>query len=113
MTAVRETLRLYACGYAEPTPERGACARVAGRPVARFRTDDGAVHALCDHGPSSGASVLSCGIVGTRGQAPAVASPMDTQVFDVWTGRCRDDPRCAVAVSAVRVRSGRAEGGVR
>ena len=40
--------------------------------------------------PYSGASVLSRGIVGSRQDAPTVASPMYKQVFDLRTGACLD-----------------------
>ena len=38
--------------------------------------------------PFSGAYVMARGLVGTRGDAPTVASPMYKQIFDLRTGRC-------------------------
>ncbi len=35
--------------------------------------------------------MIARGIVGTRGDAPTVASPMSKQVFDLRTGVCLDD----------------------
>lgn len=78
------------CSYAELTPERGACAMVAGTQVAVFRTFDGALYALSNLDPFSGAHVVSRGILGTRGGVPTVASPMYKQVFDLRTGACLD-----------------------
>ncbi len=67
-----------------------------GRQVALFRTYDGAVYALDNQDPFSGANVLSRGIVGSRGDVPTVASPMYKQVFDLRTGACLDEPDVSV-----------------
>ncbi|MEV3926127.1 nitrite reductase small subunit NirD [Actinomadura coerulea] len=93
------------CSYAGLTPERGACAMVEGTQVAIFRTFDGRLYALSNLDPFSGAHVLSRGILGTRDEAPTVASPMYKQVFDLRTGACLDDPRVALPTFPVR-RSG-------
>ncbi len=78
------------CRLEDLAPERGAAALVAGEQVALFRLVDGTVHAVQQRDPYSGAHVISRGIVGTRGDAPTVASPMYKQVFDLRTGRCLD-----------------------
>jgi nitrite reductase (NADH) small subunit len=90
------------CSYAGLMPERGACAMVQGVQVAVFRTFDGALFALSNLDPFSGAQVISRGILGTRGGAPTVASPMFKQVFDLRTGSCLDDPRVALPTFAIR-----------
>jgi nitrite reductase (NADH) small subunit len=90
------------CGYADLTPERGVCALVEGVQVAVFRTFDGALHALANLDPFSGAQVISRGILGSRGGAPTVASPMYKQVFDLRTGICLDDPGVALPAFPVR-----------
>lgn len=100
---------LDVCHLGELEPERGACALVRGVQIALFRTHDGCVHALSNYDPFSGAYVLSRGIVGTRGDAPTVASPMYKQVFDLRTGACLDDPDVAVPAYPVRLRGGRVE----
>ena len=89
--------------------ERGVAALVGGEQVALFRTPDGAVHALANRDPFSGAMVLARGIVGTRGQASTVASPMYKQVFDLASGVCLDDPAVAVPAYPVQVRDGLVE----
>jgi nitrite reductase (NADH) small subunit len=78
------------CRLDDLAPERGAAALVAGEQVALFRLVDGTVHAVQQRDPYSGAHVISRGIVGSRGDAPTVASPMYKQVFDLRTGRCLD-----------------------
>ncbi|NED99371.1 nitrite reductase small subunit NirD [Phytoactinopolyspora halotolerans] len=97
------------CAYDALLPERGAAALVGGVQVALFRTYDGEIHAVSNRDPFSGAYVLSRGIVGTRGDAPTVASPMHKEVFDLRTGVCFDHPEVAVPVYEVRIRDGRVE----
>jgi nitrite reductase (NADH) small subunit len=90
------------CAYQWLEPERGVAALVDGAQMAVFRTHDGALFAIDNRDPFSGACVLSRGIVGTRGDTPTVASPMHKQVFDLTTGRCLDDPAVAVRTYPVR-----------
>lgn len=90
------------CDYADLTPERGACAMIEGTQVAIFRAFDGALYALSNLDPFSGAYVLSRGILGTCDGTPTVASPMYKQVFDLGTGACLDDPRVAVPTFPIR-----------
>ncbi|HET9420130.1 MAG TPA: nitrite reductase small subunit NirD [Nocardioides sp.] len=85
--------------------EGGVTALVGGEAVAVFRTYDGGVFALSNHDPFSGASVLARGIVGTRGGAPFVASPIHKQAFDLRTGECLDDPGVRVPTYDVHVSS--------
>ena len=89
--------------------ERGVAALVDGEQVALFRTAEGTVHALANRDPFSGAMVLARGIVGSRGEATTVASPMYKQVFDLASGVCLDDPTVAVAAYPVQVRDGLVE----
>ena len=100
------------CPYARLEPERGVAALVGGAQVALFRTHDGEVYAIGHLDPVSGAAVLARGIVGTRGGAPTVASPMHKQVYDLRTGECLDLPGVRVAVYPVRLRAGTVEVGV-
>jgi NAD(P)H-dependent nitrite reductase small subunit len=81
---------LAVCGLEDLPRERGAAALVAGHQIALFRTFDDAVYAVQQLDPYCGANVISRGIVGTRGDAPTVASPMYKQVFDLRTGACLD-----------------------
>ena len=82
------------CPYTDLEPERGVAALVDGVQVALFRTHDGALYAMDNVDPISRAGVLSRGIVGTRGDAPTVASPMHKQVYDLRTRRLPRRPRC-------------------
>ena len=71
-----------------------------------MRTADGWVHAVGNEDPSSGAMVMSRGIVGSRGDRPTLAGPLYKQVFDLGTGECLDDPAPRLAVHEVAVVGG-------
>jgi nitrite reductase (NADH) small subunit len=100
------------CRYERLQPERGVAALLDDVQVALFRTHNGAVHAIGNIDPFSGAAVLSRGIVGDRGCVATVASPVYKQAFDLVTGRCLDDPQITVPVYSVRVADGLLEVGL-
>ena len=88
--------------------DRGACALVEPYQVALFRVaPDGALYALSNFDPFSGAYVLSRGLVGSTGDTPKVTSPVYKQAFDLRTGRCLDDPAVEVMAFPVNVVDGR------
>ncbi len=97
------------CAYDDLPVEQGVCALVDGAPVAIVRTYDGALFAVGNVDPASGASVMSRGIVGTRAGRPTIASPMFKHVYDLATGQCCDDGSLCLTVYRVRDRSGRVE----
>lgn len=78
------------CRLSDLAIERGAAALVSGVQIALFRLRHDVVRAVQQLDPYSGANVISRGIVGTRGGADTVASPMYKQVFDLATGDCLD-----------------------
>lgn len=78
------------CAAADLEVERGRAALIDGTQIALFLTHSGRVYAVSNLDPFSGAHVISRGIVGTRQDAPTVASPMYKQVFDLRTGACLD-----------------------
>ncbi|MFS0893778.1 nitrite reductase small subunit NirD [Microbacterium sp. 179-I 3D3 NHS] len=97
------------CDLTELEVERGRAALIGERQVALFLLSDGHVHAVSNLDPYSGAHVISRGIVGSRGDAPTVASPLHKQVFDLRTGRCLETqgkPDAALQVWPVRVIDG-------
>ncbi len=94
------------CRVEDIEVEGGVCALVGGEAIAIFRTHDGNVHAINNYDPCSKASVLSRGIVGTRGEVPFVASPMHKQAFDLRTGQCLDDAAVRVPTYEVQVTGG-------
>lgn len=107
MELAREEVRADAwtavCKYAELEPGRGVAALVGGEAVAVFRLGDGSLYAVGNTDPFSGASVISRGITGMRGDGTAtVASPMYKDVFDLATGVALDEPDVRLPVFAVR-----------
>lgn|SRR5690606_338550 len=95
------------CAYDDLLPERGVAALVGHVQVAVVRTYDGAVYALDNRDPFSGAYVLSRGIVGSRGDVPTLAAPLFKQVFDLRTGECLSDPGVRVRTYPVTIADGR------
>jgi nitrite reductase (NADH) small subunit len=100
------------CPAGRLLPERGVAALFGEVQVAVFRTFDGAVHALGNIDPFSGAAVLSRGVVGDRGGVPVVASPVYKQSFALRDGRCLDDPDVTVPAYPARVTDGMVQVGV-
>ncbi|MDD7928575.1 nitrite reductase small subunit NirD [Microbacterium sp. NM3R9] len=97
------------CRMTDLEVERGRAALLGDRQIALFLLHDGRVHATSNLDPYSGANVMSRGIVGTRGDAPTVASPMYKQVFDLRTGACLETqgkPPIALPVWPVAVDAG-------
>ena len=94
------------CAVSAVPLEGGVAALVSGEAVAVFRTHAGDVFALSNVDPFSGAAVLSRGIVGSRGDAPVVSSPMYKQAFDLRTGACLDDETVSVPSYDVSVVDG-------
>jgi len=97
------------CAVDDLIVDRGACVLVGGRQVALFRLADGAIRAISNFDPFSGAYVMSRGIVGSSGDRPKVASPMYKQSFDLATGECLDDPTVRLDTFEVRVVNDRVE----
>ena len=105
MSTVAVTLTRVCAVDAIPV-EGGVAALVDGLAVAVFRTHAGDVFALSNVDPFSGASVLSRGIVGSRGDTPVVSSPMYKQAFDLRSGACLDDDSVSVPAYDVAVVDG-------
>lgn len=111
MTTVLLTTWTDVCAVGDLLAGRGAAARVGDHEVALFRWDDDTVFAVSNFDPFSHASVMSRGIIGSRGDVPKVASPIYKQTFDLRTGVCLDDASVQLATFPVRVVAGRIEVG--
>ena len=74
MTLLRATWTAV-CAESALVTDRGVCALVDGLQIALFRLAGGAVYAISNLDPFSGAYVLSRGIVGDQGGRPKVACP--------------------------------------
>ena len=95
------------CSYDDLAPGTGAAALVDGEQIAIVKTRAGAVYAIANFDPFSKAFVLARGIVGDKGGAPRLASPVYKQAFDLRTGACFDDPSVRVPVYPVTIAGGR------
>jgi nitrite reductase (NADH) small subunit len=103
-----------ACALTDLTPDRGAAVLIDGAPVAIFRLSGiDELFALHNVDPFSGASVMSRGIVGSRGDALTVAAPVYKQRFELRTGACIDRPDVVLRTYEVRVVDGWVEIAVR
>lgn len=96
------------CGLDTLTPDRGVAALVDDVAVAIFRLSGEHDELVCigNVDPFSGASVLSRGIIGSKGDVVTVASPVYKQRFAVHTGACLDDETVSVPAYPVRVVDG-------
>jgi nitrite reductase (NADH) small subunit len=105
-TIVRQGTWVPVCRMDQLSVDVGVAALVGGEQVALFRLGVEEIRAVGNLDPYSRANVLSRGIVGSRGEAVFVASPMYKQPFDLGTGRCLDDPAVSVPTFDVRVVDG-------
>jgi nitrite reductase (NADH) small subunit len=105
-TVVRQGTWVSVCRLDQLRVDVGAAALVEGAQVALFRLDQQEVRAVGNLDPYSRANIMSRGIVGSRGDAVFVASPMFKQPFDLRTGQCLDDPTVSVPTFDVRVVDG-------
>lgn len=93
-----------ACAFDRLLPCRGVAVLLPGGvQVALFRLDDGALHAVSNIDPFSGAAVISRGIVGDRAGRACVQSPIKKQAFALDDGVCLDDPQISVQVYRTRI----------
>lgn len=107
--AIDPSTRVRVCAIGDLEVERGRAALIDGQQVALFLLPDGTVHGVDNLDPFTGAHVISRGIVGSRGDAPTVASPLHKQVFDLRTGECIEThgkPPAALRVWPVAIDDG-------
>lgn len=89
-TAAKFTSLVRVCAVSDLEVERGRAALFGSTQIALFLLADGTLHAVSNRDPYTGAQVMARGIVGSRDDAPTVASPLHKQVFDLRTGLCLD-----------------------
>lgn len=89
------------------TDDHGAAVQVA-----LFRLDGDTVYATSNLDPANGAPVMSRGIVGSRGDAPTVASPLHKEVYDLRTGAGLTHPDLTLATYPARLTDGIVEIGL-
>ncbi|MGW5212357.1 nitrite reductase small subunit NirD [Streptomyces sp. NPDC004051] len=92
------------CDLGVLLPGRGVAALLPdGRQAAVFTDRTGALYAVDNRDPFTGAAVLSRGLTGTHHGRPFVASPLLKQRFDLETGRCLDDDTVRLTTYEVKV----------
>lgn len=64
----------------------GEAALVGHEQIALFRLPGDQLHAVGNIDPRTQAAVIARGIVGSRGAAPTIASPLHKEVYDLATG---------------------------
>jgi NAD(P)H-dependent nitrite reductase small subunit len=79
------------CAYDDLVAGRGVAVLLGTEQIALFKDRAGALWAVGNKDPFSGAHVLSRGLIGSRSGAPTLISPMYKQVFDLRNGRCVDE----------------------
>jgi nitrite reductase (NADH) small subunit len=94
------------CDTDRLVPGRGVAVLLPdGDQAAVFRDRHGALYAVHNRDPFTGAYVMSRGLLGSTAEGRTfVASPLLKQRFDLSSGECLDDG--AVSVPAYRVRVG-------
>ena len=98
------------CAEHELLADRGVCALVGREAVAVFCVSpNGALFAVSNTDPFTGASVMSRGIVGSVGDTVKITSPMLKHSFDLSTGQSLDDQSICLHTFMVRVVVGRVE----
>lgn len=94
------------CRESELTAGRGVAVILpGGAQAAVFRTRGGAVYAIGNRDPFTGAYVLSRGLLGSADGEPFVASPLLKQRFALTDGRCLDDDEKTVPAYRCRIAS--------
>ncbi|MCX4756353.1 nitrite reductase small subunit NirD [Kitasatospora purpeofusca] len=91
------------CSLDDLQPGRGVAVLLppADTQVALFVDRSGALYAVDNRDPFSGAHVLSRGLLGSREGRPTLASPMYKQTFDLTDGRCLDEDTAPDGTPAV------------
>jgi len=100
------TTWLAACPIAELEAGWGETALLAGRQIALLKDGETHAFAIDAEDPHTGAMVMARGIMGSRGDAPTIASPLHKEVYDLRTGRGLSHPQYAVRVYGTRVVDG-------
>jgi nitrite reductase (NADH) small subunit len=96
-----------ACQESDLATDRGVCALIHDMPIAIFRVSPhNELFAVSNIDPFTSASVMSRGLVGSKGAVVKVASPMLKHAFDLRTGISLDDPTVALTTFAVRIVEG-------
>lgn len=95
-----------ACPIDELEAGWGETALLAGRQIALLKDSETHAFAIDAEDPHTGAMVMARGIMGSRGDAPTIASPLHKEVYDLRTGEGLSHPQYAVRTYGTRVVDG-------
>ncbi|WP_159940255.1 MULTISPECIES: nitrite reductase small subunit NirD [unclassified Nocardiopsis] len=106
-TRAATTTWIDACPLERLRPEDGVAVLLPdGDQAALFLTREGALYAVDNIDPYTGAAVISRGIVGDRSGEPTIASPMLKNVFSLRTGQSLDGDGVRLRTWPVRTHQG-------
>ena len=102
-TASAPTIWRVACDLAELEAGWGETVLFGDRQIALLRAAPELVYAIDARDPHTGAMVMARGIMGSRGDAPTIASPLHKEVYDLRTGAGLSHPQYAVRTYRTRI----------
>lgn len=98
-----------ACAADELEPMWGETVLLRGLQIALVKISDDELYAVGNQDPHTGAFVMARGIVGSRGDAPTIASPLHKEVYDLRTGAGLSHPQFVIETYPARVVDGMIE----
>lgn len=98
-----------ACPAAELEPLWGETVLLDGHQIALIKISDDELYAVGNQDPHTGAFVMARGIVGSRGDAPTLASPLHKEVYDLRTGAGLSHPGLRINSYPSRIVDGMVE----
>lgn len=103
---IAETTWERACLVEDLEPSWGEALLIRMRQIALFLISPTEIYAVGHEDPATGSFVIARGIVGSRGDAATVASPLLKHVYDLGTGECFADPSLVLDTYRTRVVGG-------
>lgn len=100
---------IVACAASELEPLWGETVLLDGHQIALIKVSDDELYAVGNQDPHTGAFVMARGIVGSRGDAPTLASPLHKEVYDLRSGAGLSHPELAIATYPSRIVDGMVE----
>lgn len=97
-----------ACEVSDLQPDSGVCVWLESRQIALFHfSATGAIYAVANRDPVSGANVMSRGMIGDLNGEPMIAAPMYKQHYSLVTGICLDDAHLSIKTYAAKIAQNR------
>lgn len=100
---------MTACAASELEPLWGESVLLDGHQIALIKITDDELYAVGNQDPHTGAFVMARGIVGSRGLAPTIASPLHKEIYDLRDGAGLSHPHLRIASYPSRIVDGMIE----